>query len=46
MHRQIAEVAGHRLIAASMKFVDHSDVELGRLEAEERVAAKRSGLGS
>ena len=46
MHRQIAEVAGHRLIAASMKFVDYSDNDLGRLEAEERAAAKRRGLGS
>jgi len=45
MHRQIAEVAGHRLIAASMKFVDYSDVDLGRLEAEER-AARRSGLAT
>lgn len=44
MHRQIAEVAGHRLIAASMKFVDHSEVELGRLEAEERAAARSSGI--
>lgn len=46
MHRQIAEVAGHRLIAASMKFVDYSDVELGRLEAEERSAARRSGFAT
>lgn len=46
MHRQIAEVAGHRLIAASMKFVDYSDVGLGRLEAEERANARKSGLGS
>ena len=46
MHRQIAEVAGHRLIAASMKFVDYSGNDLGRLEAEERAAAKRRGLGS
>jgi thymidylate synthase ThyX len=46
MHRQIAEVAGHRLIAASMKFVDYSEVELGRLEAEERAQARKSGIGS
>jgi hypothetical protein len=45
MHRQIAEVAGHRLIAASMRFVDHSDPDLGRLEAEQRAATRRSGLG-
>jgi thymidylate synthase ThyX len=41
MHRQIGEVAGHRLIADSMVFVDYSEVELGRLEAEERAAARR-----
>lgn len=46
MHRQIAEVAGHRLIAASMKFVDHTDVGLGRLEAEERAEARRRGLAT
>jgi thymidylate synthase ThyX len=44
MHRQIGEVAGHRLIADSMVFVDYSEVELGRLEAEERAAVRRSGL--
>jgi thymidylate synthase ThyX len=43
MHRQIGEVARHRLIAESMVFVDYSDVELGRLEAEERAAVRRSG---
>jgi hypothetical protein len=42
MHRQIGEVARHRLIADSMVFVDYSDVELGRLEAEERAAVRRS----
>jgi thymidylate synthase ThyX len=44
MHRQIGAVAGHRLIADSMVFVDYSDVELGRLEAEERAAVRRRGL--
>jgi thymidylate synthase ThyX len=44
MHRQIGAVAGHRLIADSMVFVDYSEVELGRLEAEERAAVRRSGL--
>jgi Thymidylate synthase complementing protein len=44
MHRQIGVVAGHRLIADSMVFVDYSEVELGRLEAEERAAVRRTGL--
>ena len=34
MHRLIAERAGHRAIAEAMCFVDHSETELGRLEAE------------
>jgi thymidylate synthase ThyX len=34
MHRAIAEVAGHRGIAAAMQFADHSAVELERLQAE------------
>jgi hypothetical protein len=46
MHRQIGAVAGHRLIADSMVFVDYSEVELGRLEAEERAAVRRSGSPS
>ena len=33
MHRLIAEQAGHRGLAAAMRFVDHSAVELERLEA-------------
>jgi thymidylate synthase ThyX len=41
MHDLIAEGAGHRAIAAAMKFVDHSTVELERLEAERRSEAKR-----
>jgi thymidylate synthase ThyX len=40
MHRLIAEQAGHRAIAAAMTFVDHSPVELERLEAE-RAAERR-----
>ena len=44
MHRQIATVAGHRQIADSMVFIDYSEVELGRLEAEERAAVRRMGL--
>jgi thymidylate synthase ThyX len=39
MHRLIAEQAGHRAIAAMMRFVDHTgstDQVLGRLESERR----------
>jgi thymidylate synthase ThyX len=43
MHRLIDAVAGHRAIAASMQFVDHSVIELERLQEERRLAAKRSG---
>jgi thymidylate synthase ThyX len=48
MHRQIAEVAGHRAIAAAMRFVDDSDPEgagLGRLAAERRAEARRAAGG-
>ena len=43
MHRLIADNAGHRAIAGSMSFVDHSETDLGRLEAEQRSEEKRSG---
>jgi hypothetical protein len=43
MHRQIAEVAGHRAVAAMMSFVDFDAVDLERLEAERRAERKRSG---
>jgi thymidylate synthase ThyX len=43
MHRLIADVAGHRAIAASMQFADHSVVDLERLQAERRLEAKRAG---
>jgi len=39
MHELIAEV--HPAIAAAMTFVDHSSVELERLEAERRTEARR-----
>jgi thymidylate synthase ThyX len=42
MHRQIDEVAGHHAIAAAMKFVDHSIIELERLQEERRLEAKRA----
>ena len=40
MHRLIAEQAGHRAIAAAMRYVDHGDSELERLERRTR-APKR-----
>ncbi len=40
MHRLIAEQAGHPAIAAAMRFADHSEVALERLEAE-RAAERR-----
>jgi thymidylate synthase ThyX len=46
MHRQIAEVAGHRAVAAMMSFVDRSAVDLERLEAERRAERKRKALRS
>ena len=45
MHRQIETVAGHRAIAAAMKFVDHSQVELERLQEERRLEQKRMHSG-
>ena len=42
MHRQIAEVAGHRAIADAMRFVDYSSVDLERLESERRAEQRRS----
>ena len=41
MHRAIAEVAGHHAIADAMQFVDHSEVELERLQAERAMEKKR-----
>jgi thymidylate synthase ThyX len=44
MHRLIAEMAGHKAIAAMMSFVDHSsEADLERLEAERRAEARRAG---
>lgn len=42
MHRQIAEVAGHRAIAASMIHMTTEAPELERLESERRAESKRS----
>jgi len=41
MHRQIAEVAGHRLLAAAMTYVDHGDYDFGRLASERRAETRR-----
>jgi thymidylate synthase ThyX len=43
MHHLIGEVAGHRAVAAMMKFVDHSDeADLERLASERRAAARKA----
>jgi thymidylate synthase ThyX len=41
MHRLIGEQAGHRAIAAAMRYADHTEVELERLEAERAAERKR-----
>ena len=41
MHRAIADQAGHRAIAGAMLFVDHSSVELERLQSERNMERKR-----
>ena len=41
MHTLIAEKAGHRAIAAAMKYVDHGNTELERLDAERAAEARR-----
>jgi len=41
MHDLIEMTAGHRAIAATMTYLDTSDVDLERLEAERRAEAKR-----
>jgi thymidylate synthase ThyX len=43
MHTLVAERAGHHGLAAAMRFVVHDDVELGRLAAEQRSQARRTG---
>ncbi len=44
MHRLVAEQAGHHGLAEAMRFVVHDDVDLGRLAAEQRSQARRSGV--
>jgi len=41
MHELIDATAGHRAIASTMTYLDRSDVDLERLEAERRADAKR-----
>ena len=41
MHKLIDERAGHHAIARTMRFVDHSEVELERLQAERALERKR-----
>jgi hypothetical protein len=43
MHDLIEKTAGHRAIAAAMRYVDFSAVDLERLEAERRADARRRG---
>jgi len=46
MHRLIAEQAGHRIVADAMRFVDHTDPDLERLDAERRAEQRRLAQGS
>jgi thymidylate synthase ThyX len=41
MHHLVAEQAGHRAIAAAMRYVDHEDHDLERLTAERAAEARR-----
>src|SRR5205823_105105 len=43
MHRLIAEQAGHRALAAAMRYADFSGGEGGRLDAERAAERRRSG---
>jgi thymidylate synthase ThyX len=44
MHRAIADVAGHKAIAAAMQFADHSVVELERLQSERKLEQKKTAI--
>ena len=46
MHKAIRDVAGHRLIADSMKYVDYTETELERLAGERRAQSKRENATS
>jgi hypothetical protein len=41
MHTLIAQRAGHQAVAAAMQFVDHSEVELERLNSERAMERRR-----
>jgi thymidylate synthase ThyX len=45
MHRLIGEQAGHHIVADAIRFVDFSDTDLERLDAERRAEAKRLARG-
>jgi len=45
MHRLISDVAGHHALAETMRFADHSAVELERLQEERRLERKRKDTG-
>ena len=45
MHTLIVEQANHRAIGAAMRFVDHSTVELERLQEERRLEERRKKGG-
>ncbi|HZJ26800.1 MAG TPA: FAD-dependent thymidylate synthase [Acidimicrobiia bacterium] len=42
MHRLIAEEAGHRALAATMRYVDHATYDLERLESERAAERRRA----
>jgi hypothetical protein len=42
MHRLIADEAGHRAVAAAMRYVDHTTYELERLTAERAAEQRRA----
>jgi thymidylate synthase ThyX len=46
MHRLIADVAGHRLLAEAMSHVEFGAEDLERLQSERRAEEKRSSLSS
>ena len=43
MHRQIAEVAGHKAIAGAMTHITTTAPELERLDSERRAESRRTG---
>ena len=46
MHRLIAHEAGHGLVADMLRFVDHHDYDLERLDAERKAQARRARRSS